>query len=58
MAIFEQSPQNVIYAAIDIFKAIHKENQTVPIDIGIGIHFSSLMVGIIGEQKPNGWGDN
>lgn len=52
MALFEQSPNYVINAAINIFQIVPdvrvaEEN----FDIGIGIHYGTLMLGTIGETK-------
>ncbi len=57
MALFPNSPDNAVQAAIEIHKQLHKfnkervEGHLQPIKIGIGIHVGTLMLGTIGEEK-------
>ncbi len=56
MAVFPDSVDDAVQAAIAQLRKIHKYNQTLvakslpPIKIGIGIHWGHMMVGIIGEE--------
>jgi class 3 adenylate cyclase len=56
-ALFDRKPEDAILAAIKMHKSIakwNKENKThrVPqIQIGVGIHYGELMLGIIGEEQ-------
>lgn len=49
LALFKTNPANAILTAITIFQLLQQSN--VSIDMGIGIHYGSLMLGTIGEEK-------
>lgn len=57
MAIFPGSPETALRAAIEMQKELSHYNQTrqeknrKPIEVGIGLHTGSLIMGIIGDQK-------
>ncbi|MDH5655150.1 MAG: adenylate/guanylate cyclase domain-containing protein [Spirochaetia bacterium] len=57
MALFPNSAQDAVHAAIDMQKELVQYNQHrlsqnyESIEIGIGIHFGSLMLGTIGESE-------
>ncbi|MBE9126991.1 MULTISPECIES: adenylate/guanylate cyclase domain-containing protein [unclassified Coleofasciculus] len=57
MALFPETPDDAITAAIDMQKQVavhneyHKNSNYLPISIGIGIHTGNLMLGIIGEEE-------
>jgi class 3 adenylate cyclase len=57
MALFPHSVEDAIWAAVSMQKALHQFNQTVreegypAINIGIGLHRGTLMLGTIGEQQ-------
>ncbi len=57
MALFPRSPDDAVQAAIGMLNNLHRYNAEragkgyLPIDIGIGIHTGSLMLGTIGGQK-------
>lgn len=57
MALFQQTPENALMAAIEMQKEVDtynihriKKNRR-PITIGTGLHYGSLMLGIIGDNK-------
>ncbi|MCW7468612.1 adenylate/guanylate cyclase domain-containing protein [Leptospira kanakyensis] len=56
-ALFEKQPEDAISAAIDMHKMIarwnleSKPHRVGDIQIGVGIHFGELMLGIIGEEQ-------
>ncbi|PJZ47357.1 adenylate/guanylate cyclase domain-containing protein [Leptospira brenneri] len=56
-ALFEKQPEDALFAAIEMHKTIARWNkETRPhrvgnIQIGVGIHFGELMLGIIGEEQ-------
>ncbi|WP_372370053.1 adenylate/guanylate cyclase domain-containing protein [Candidatus Uabimicrobium sp. HlEnr_7] len=55
MAIFPGEPIYALQAAKEMIETIHKYNDetkpTYPLEIGIGIHTGTLMLGIIGESE-------
>lgn len=58
MALFIQSPEHAVQAAIGMQQAIAafnqeraKEQQAKPIHVGIGLHSGRLMMGVIGESN-------
>lgn len=56
LAIFESAGIDAAYAAIEIIQALkelklHKFETDQKIDIGVGIHFGTLILGTIGEQQ-------
>lgn len=57
MALFQEKPENALNAAIEMQKAMDDYNifrlrkNRMPINIGIGLHYGSLMLGIIGDEK-------
>jgi len=56
MALFPRSPSDAVKAAIEMERAVETYNETriargfVPIRCGIGIHYGTLMLGIIGDE--------
>jgi class 3 adenylate cyclase len=52
MAIFPDSPNNAVRAAIEMQKEVARMNErgTEPLQIGIGIHTGRLALGTIGER--------
>lgn len=56
-ALFERKPEDALYSAIQMHQQIAKWNhrfqqKNIPnIQIGVGIHFGELMLGIIGEDQ-------
>ncbi|PJZ83107.1 adenylate/guanylate cyclase domain-containing protein [Leptospira harrisiae] len=56
-ALFERQPEDALSAAIEMHKTIAKWNKETmshrvsDIQVGIGIHFGELMLGIIGEEQ-------
>ncbi len=57
MALFQHAPENALQAAIEMQKEVDsynihriKKNRN-PISIGTGLHYGSLMLGIIGDDK-------
>lgn len=57
MALFQHTPENALNAAIEMQKEVDaynihriKKNRS-PISIGTGLHYGSLMLGIIGDDK-------
>lgn len=57
MAIFPGSPDNAVNAAISMqnelknFNIKRELNSEVPIEMGVGIHYGKLMLGIIGNES-------
>ncbi|GAB4430254.1 MAG: hypothetical protein OHK0011_12880 [Turneriella sp.] len=57
MALFSDQPEFAVNAAIQMFEELDNYNQRrkeqlfEPIDMGIGIHTGSIMVGTVGEQE-------
>ncbi len=57
MALFQHHPENALKAAIDMQKVVAEHNRTreikgrLPVQIGIGVHYGPLMMGIIGDDK-------
>ena len=53
LALYEGPAEGAVHTAIDIIKLLHRINQSSvdKIEMGIGIHYGSLMVGTIGEQE-------
>ncbi|MEL6654366.1 MAG: adenylate/guanylate cyclase domain-containing protein, partial [Bacteroidota bacterium] len=57
MALFQKQAQDAVNAAIEMHQAVHrfnlerKEKSLEPIQIGIGLHTGSLMMGIMGDQQ-------
>ncbi|MEW6496988.1 MAG: ATP-binding protein, partial [Cyanobacteriota bacterium] len=57
MALFPESPEDALQAAIDMQKQValyneHRQNiDYLPIAIGIGLHTGTLMLGTIGEEQ-------
>ncbi|TGN18888.1 adenylate/guanylate cyclase domain-containing protein [Leptospira idonii] len=56
LAFFEKGPDDAVIAAVELHKAIafwnqnRKEDRFPKINIGVGIHFGELMLGVIGEE--------
>lgn len=57
MALFPRHPDDAVKAAIDMQRAVadynieRAKNDLVPVEIGIGMHTGTLMLGTIGEEK-------
>lgn len=57
LALFERQPEDAISAAIEMHKTTARWNKeershrVAEIQIGVGIHFGELMLGIIGEEQ-------
>ena len=55
MALFSESPDDAVNAAIEMQRNLHEFNQTRPknsrVRIGIGIHTGTLMLGTVGESR-------
>ena len=55
MALFPESADDALNAAIEMQKELHEFNQTRPqhalVRIGIGIHTGTLMLGTVGEER-------
>ncbi|NQY06930.1 MAG: hypothetical protein HRT68_12270 [Flavobacteriaceae bacterium] len=57
MALFQNEPENALKASISMHKELHKYNlkrvqeNRMPLQIGIGLHYGPLMLGIIGDHK-------
>jgi signal transduction histidine kinase/ligand-binding sensor domain-containing protein/class 3 adenylate cyclase len=57
MAIFPTQPDHALQAAIDIqqelvhYNQLRAQKQRRPIEVGIGLHTGTLIMGIIGDQK-------
>lgn len=55
MALFEKSPEEALYAALEMFAALHEthseDGKIGQVQIGIGLHFGRVIVGTIGEKK-------
>lgn len=57
MALFQTEPENALIAAIEMQKVVDDYNiyrikkDRAPISIGTGLHYGSLMLGIIGDDK-------
>jgi two-component system sensor histidine kinase ChiS len=57
MALFPTSPDDAVQAALDMQEQVTRYNQRrakktySPIEIGIGVHSGTLMLGIIGEEE-------
>jgi two-component system sensor histidine kinase ChiS len=55
MALFSESPDDAVNAAIEMQRNLHEFNQTRPknahVRIGIGIHTGILMLGTVGESR-------
>jgi len=49
LALFETTPDSAILTAIDITRLLKQSDAAI--DMGIGIHYGSLMLGTIGEKK-------
>ena len=62
MALFTQSPENALKAAIEMQEAVRKYNADrlykgrTAIKVGIGLHVGELMLGIIGDRDRNDTG--
>jgi two-component system, sensor histidine kinase ChiS len=55
MALFPESADDAVKAAIEMQRELHEFNQTRPqnalVRIGIGIHTGTLMLGTVGEER-------
>lgn len=57
MALFDDQPENAVSAAIHMFEELERYNKYrsekafEPIDMGVGIHSGSIMVGTVGEKE-------
>ncbi|BBD70615.1 adenylate/guanylate cyclase [Nostoc commune NIES-4072] len=57
MAVFPNGVDDAVAAGVDKFKRVQKYNRKLesqgylPIDVGMGIHFGHMMVGMVGEHN-------
>jgi two-component system sensor histidine kinase ChiS len=57
MALFPFAPEDALHAVLDLyrelkrFNAARSQNKQSPVQVGVGLHYGTLMLGTIGESK-------